>query len=586
MEFQDYINNIEYNYSYPSILKMKAKDKFLSNMLVLSIDININTCRLFVDDLEIFSIPSDIFKKIKHIFNINNSFSISDTVPIDMVDICIFSTINNSSTLDYSNKCTTLQTIFRSYDETQANYFRIPALYTLDSGTLVASIDARYGGTHDSPSKINIAFSKSVNNGISWSKATLPLQFIDYKNEIIDWDKHQPIKDMQISGSASFIDSVLLQDSHTKRLFLFADAMPFGIGSFNAQNESGFKEINNKKYLKLHHIDDEKDMYNYSIRDDSCIYNDTTNEKTLYTIDNNYNLIKENTPIYQKQYCVKFIDNNVVEEKTDIDVQTNVFYKDCPFQLFPTNYIALKYSDDEGDSWSNMHILNLDLNTNTKNPIFAPARGIQLAKGKYKNRLLLNAYFAPIGKFCNIISDNNGKTFTYTEINIEQDIVFSEAQTVELENGNIFTFSRTNKGKVGYIISTNSGDTFSKVAFVPHINVTSYGTQLSVIKFSKLIDNKEAIILSTPTDINARKNGKIFIGLLDDDNITIDWKYVYSIDLPFYSFSYSCLSELENGDIALFYEKYDSWSREELHLKNILNLEIFTIAQLCENAIS
>ena len=50
-----------------------------------------------------------------------------------------------------------LQQIFHKNDGTGANYYRIPALLTLKSGTVISAADARFGGTHDSPNNIDIA---------------------------------------------------------------------------------------------------------------------------------------------------------------------------------------------------------------------------------------------------------------------------------------------------------------------------------------------------------------------------------------------------------------------------------------------
>lgn len=33
---------------------------------------------------------------------------------------------------------------------------------------------------------------------------------------------------------------------------------------------------------------------------------------------------------------------------------------------------------------------------------------------------------------------------------------------------------------------------------------------------------------------------------------------------------------------VLLYEKYDSWSRDELHLKNIMRYDIFTLDELMQ----
>ena len=64
------------------------------------------------------------------------------------------------------------------------------------------------------------------------------------------------------------------------------------------------------------------------------------------------------------------------------------------------------------------------------------------------------------------------------------------------------------------------------------------------------------------------------------DRYSIDWKYSYAVDGSQIGYSYSCLTELPSGEIGLLYEKYDSWSRNELHLKNILKYEKFTIDEL------
>lgn len=42
------------------------------------------------------------------------------------------------------------------------------------------------------------------------------------------------------------------------------------------------------------------------------------------------------------------------------------------------------------------------------------------------------------------------------------------------------------------------------------------------------------------------------------------------------------LTELPGGLIGLLYEKYDSWSRNELHLKDIMYYDIYTLNQLTQ----
>ena len=56
------------------------------------------------------------------------------------------------------------------------------------------------------------------------------------------------------------------------------------------------------------------------------------------------------------------------------------------------------------------------------------------------------------------------------------------------------------------------------------------------------------------------------------DKYSVDWKYCYSVDTPQMGYSYSCLTELPDGEIGLLYEKYDSWSRNELHLEKYIEI--------------
>src|SRR5699024_12440862 len=101
--------------------------------------------------------------------------------------------------------------------------------------------------------------------------------------QTIDWPRDNVGKNVQIQGSASFIDSAIVQDEKTGKIYLLADFMPAGIGNNNSiKNDSGYKEINGKYYLKLH-LNSES-AYNYSIRENGVIYNDTTNTPTEYTV--------------------------------------------------------------------------------------------------------------------------------------------------------------------------------------------------------------------------------------------------------------------------------------------------------------
>ena len=90
--------------------------------------------------------------------------------------------------------------------------------------------------------------------------------------------------------------------------------------------------------------------------------------------------------------------------------------------------------------------------------------------------------------------------------------------------------------------------------------------------------------MSTPNSTTGRRNGQIWVGLVDKVTNEVNWKYHYSVDKPNYGYSYSALTETVDHKIALLYEKYDSWSRNELHLKNVLKFDTFEIKDLVNDS--
>ena len=264
----------------------------------------------------------------------------------------------------------------------------------------------------------------------------------------------------------------------------------------------------------------------------------------------------------------------------------NIFYKDSVFKAFPTNYLAMRYSDNEGDTWSDLKIVSSFKPENSKFLVVGPGVGKQISKGEHEGRLIVPLYSKSSAELGFMYSDDHGDNWTYVEADNRTTGATAEAQIVEMPDGSLKTYLRTGSGYIAEVTSADGGETWSKRVPLTQISTTSYGTQLSVINYSQLIDGKQVIILSSPNATNGRKNGKIWVGLINDtgksgvDRYSIDWKYSYAVDGSQIGYSYSCLSELPSGELGLLYEKYDSWSRNELHLKNILKYEKFTIDEL------
>ncbi|HEW4821799.1 TPA: exo-alpha-sialidase [Streptococcus pneumoniae] len=490
VEIRDAQKGINYLFSRPASLWGKHKGQAVENTLVFVSDSKDKTYTMYVNGIEVFSETVDTFLPISNINGIDkatlgavNREGKEHYLAKGSIDeISLFNKAISDQEVSNIPLSNPFQLIFQSGDSTQANYFRIPTLYTLSSGRVLSSIDARYGGTHDSKSKINIATSYSDDNGKTWSEPIFAMKFNDYEEQLVYWPRDNKLKNSQISGSASFIDSSI------------------------------------------------------------------------------------------EQYSVDFDSSSLRERHNGKQVPMNVFYKDSLFKVTPTNYIAMTTSQNRGESWEQFKLLPPFLGEKHNGTYLCPGQGLAL---KSSNRLIFATYTS--GELTYLISDDSGQTWKKSSASIPFKNATAEAQMVELRDGVIRTFFRTTTGKIAYMTSRDSGETWSEVSYIDGIQQTSYGTQVSAIKYSQLIDGKEAVILSTPNSRSGRKGGQLVVGLVNKEDDSIDWKYHYDIDLPSYGYAYSAITELPNHHIGVLFEKYDSWSRNELHLSNVvqyIDLEI------------
>ncbi|CYU19816.1 TPA: exo-alpha-sialidase [Streptococcus suis] len=584
IEVRDKNKGINHLFSRAASIWGTHKGQPVENTIVFTSDSETKTYTLFVNGTKIFSETVENFLPITSIEGIDN-VSIGGinregkdayTMRGQVNQLSIYNRILSSEEINSKFGKLPYQFIFKSGDTTNANYFRIPALYTLSNGRVLASIDARYGGTHDSRSKINIATSYSDDNGNSWSNPSLPLKFDDYEEQIVEWPRTGNLKNVQINGSASFIDSAIVEDKTTGNVVMIADAMPAGIGNNNAdRNDSGFKEIDGKYYLKLKKEDET--AFNYSVRDDGVIYDDTTNSPTVYRLNDKYEVFEGDIPLSVEQYSVAFDSSGLQEFHNGKTVPMNVFYRDSLFKVARTNYLGVTISRDKGETWSSFKLLPPMLGLNHNATYLSPGQGLSLSNS---NRIIFATYTR--GELTYLISDDGGLSWKKSSAPVPFQNATAEAQMVELREGVIRTFFRTTTGKIAYMTSYDSGETWTDVFYLDHISQTNYGTQVTAIKYSKKIEGKDAIILSTPNTKSGRRGGQLWVGLVNPEDDSVEWKYSYNVDNPTFGYSYSALTELPNGHIGLLFEKYDSWSRNELHLSNVvqyIDLEISDIVK-------
>lgn len=478
-----------------------------------------------------------------------------------------------------------LQQIFHKNDGTGSNYYRIPALLTLKSGTVISAADARFGGTHDSPNNIDIAVARSEDGGKNWSEPELLFHYGDYEDNTLEI----PVgTQTRVNQSASFIDPVLLQDEETERVFLISDAMAAGYGSPQAVTGSGYKEIQGKKYLKLQKAGETD--YNYTVRENCVIYNDTTNQPTEYSLNSNFEILKDNVLQTVKQKSSRFDPTNgsgqLVTDETDKDVPMNIMYADAVFKALPTTWLYMKYSDDDGKTWSDPILLNGMVKAeDSRVLVTGPGRGMQIKNGEYKGRLIVPVYDTAQSGI--IYSDDHGATWNYAKGPSTKKAAMSESQIVEMPDGTLHVYARSTGSKIAEAVSLDGGKTWTEAAYVPGMTQPGWGSQLSVIRYGGLIEGKPALIMSTPAGVgNYRRDGRVKIGLITDtgkegsEKYKIDWTYDYSVDSKNAGFAYSCLSELPNHQIGLMYEKYDSYNPAELHSQDIMKYEELSLSEL------
>ena len=422
--------------------------------------------------------------------------------------------------------------------ELGSNNFRIPALYTTKDGTVLASIDVRKGGGHDAPNNIDTGIKRSTDGGVTWDEGKI---ILDYP------------------GASSAIDTALLQDDETGRIFLIVTHFAEGYGFGNSKTGSGYVEIEGKRYLKLLGANDTI----YTVREEGVVY-DSNGEATNYTVDNKNELYENGNRI------------------------GNVLLSNSPLKVMGTSFLSLIYSDDDGQTWSDPIDLNKEVKTDWMRFLgTGPGKGHQIKTGRYAGRLLFPVYLTNASGFQSsavIYSDDNGATWNIGETATDGRLMdngdrasaetittntsggvgqLTECQVVEMPNGQLKMFMRNtggNSGRVRIAISFDGGATWEDDV-VRDENIKEPYCQLSVINYSQKIDGKDAIIFANP-DANYpnRVNGTVRVGLITENGsyengeprYDIEWRYNKVVAPGTYG--YSCLSEMPNGEIGLFYE--------------------------------
>lgn len=414
--------------------------------------------------------------------------------------------------------------------------YRIPAIYTLHDGTVLAAADMRYNHGADSPNNIDTLLAFSDDGYSEWR-----FNVVNYFDDYVDT--------VTAKASASFIDTAIVQ-TEKGRIFILTDLWTSDGGYMTCKKGTGFVTVNGKEHLLLTtgSCSDKIGTFRYYIGD----YKDgfapvmrlTDNTATEYSVDEDFCIYKNNEALYQKQ------------EGSDKQIKQNVYYDKSYFSAYRTCYLWLRYSDDNGKTWSKP--MNISSQIKKKSEGFVgvgPGRGATV-KVNGKERILFTLYRNGLIKGSSeevvvIYSDDNGKTWHRADTKHGFGVgKTSESQIVNLPDGKLRIYARNKGNYISFSDSTDGGETWTK--FIHDKNLPAYGNCMSsFINYSRKIKGKNVIIGSFPSDIKKRANGIIAVGLVGENN-KVDWINKYKVNEEF--FAYSCLTELKDGNIAFLYE--------------------------------
>lgn len=441
--------------------------------------------------------------------------------------------------------------------------FRIPAILVTKEDTVLVASDARWSHGLDAAGNLETVVARSKDGGQTWER-----QFVNHFDDVVDGSE-------RCIFSAAFIDPIVASDRQGT-LYLLVDLCPAFVGGWAVNGmvcgqENGGRHPNG--HLALKRIESHtcaetqvlnEDTYPYYIGEEGedgyspvlCIKDDTPYKN--YLVDDQWYLHKR-TETGVEKVMIPQLDGE--GQMTEHMVHANIFYAASPLKAYPSFHIILRTSTDDGKTWSKMQIISNQIGGRGFTAT-CPGRGYSyLYQGK--ERVLIPIYDNNLGtEYASVIyTEDQGKTWIRGkrasdtgETENGQKVKSSESQIIELPDGTLRMFSRNLINEITYTDSSDGGVTWSTYKREPKLKYCG-NCMVSFINYSKRIEGKPAVIACYPggdEQLYHRVNGKIAIGLVDEQTNEIDWKYHYPVNqAPYY---YSCLTELPDGNIALYYE--------------------------------
>ncbi len=480
-----------------------------------------------------------------------------------------------------------------------SGHFRIPALYMLADGSLLAAADARWNHTCDG-AHLSTLVSRSEDGGAVWEH-----HFANYFGDSVD---------AYTQCAASFIDPALLQDD-SGTVYLLTDLWPGGtalggVGHSPAMDCTGYLDADGdgRPELVLYEgsglAEGQKtEDYAYYVGDfgedgfapvcpraDGAVSasgrkrgvetaqagqaeEQGAASRPPYYIDRWYYLYDASR---RPVTCARLLESDKDRWQTMQEpsvgteqIHANVFFYQSPLHVRAVIYLWLVRSSDGGRTWSAPQIVSPQVRTgeNPGNWFYGvgPGRGLAVSCGSgpdVHTRLLFPCYTHSRGigdgRTSVIYSDDGGLHWKKSG---EAPALSSEAALAELD-GRIYMFSR--HGAVS--VSDDWGETWRAWGCWPEGLHTE--CQISAVTYSRPVGGKRVILLSGPSD-GGRINGKIWVGSAGGDGKLV-WKCGCRVTENGGWYGYSCLTELPDGSVGLLYEsgngaiRYRTLKAEEL----------------------
>ena len=211
-------------------------------------------------------------------------------------------------------------------------------------------------------------------------------------------------------------------------------------------------------------------------------------------------------------------------------------------------------SKDEGKTWSEPRDISPDCKApNMKFFGTAPGRGIQTRDGSLVFCIYTTQDSTEVMTASLIESTDHGVSWRRTNAWGDGIISVTETQIVELPDGTWMINSRNHYEKQHRLISTSKdrGSTWSAISFDEELPCPTCMASLISIQHPDK-KGEQLLVFSNPASEKGRKNGVVRVS---EDNGQ-SWKWSKQVEPGAYA--YSCLTQLKDGNIGLFYEGADS----------------------------